>query len=141
MMTRESCAAALNGKRFHEIFELTENFLADMQESGLFLCFCPDKMYFHILGAHQEIVPLSTGTADNGVVCVQLQGGEGKVSFTLVAGASDCRGQVISPSWKAIEDTAGYVLQTSIPSEQVWLREEGRVCLGLVFSKADLYQE
>ena len=138
-MTGKECATELQQKSFKEIFALTEDFLTEMQQSGLFLAFCSDKKFFHVLGAHTEIIEIAFDEAEDNSNIHVFRDAEGGINFKeekQMQAAED--GALIYLKWQVIGENAGFVLSTTIPYGQVALRGENNVCRGIVFSRADL---
>ncbi|WP_118974843.1 hypothetical protein [Taibaiella koreensis] len=137
-MDRKECAAALQDKTFHEIQELPELFLTEMQQSGLYFCFCPDRMYFYIMGAHNEVIAIGENAAENKNITIQVDA-DGGVHFRAADVHATTPGtRLIRLQWQSLDHSGGYVLQSAIEGIQVHLSGEGHHCIGLLFSRAAL---
>jgi hypothetical protein len=146
-MTKKECAAIVNDNSFHQIFELTEAFLQQMQESSLYLAFCPDKQNFHVIGSHNEIIPIDFNIVDQFDVRIIVE--QGKVTFhtgidTLHKATEKSRSGMIDNKslimidWNQIEHRrSGYILTASFGYEPVILKDDYAICSGIVFSKND----
>lgn len=147
-MTKKECAEVVNNKSFHQIFELPEAFIQEMQESGLYLAFCPDKQNFHLIGSHNEIIPVDFNIVDQFDVGIIIKQGEVKFytgADTLHKGSvkSDSGKTnadfLIKIDWNQVENKrSGYILTASFSYEPVILKDDQAICSGMVFSKNDL---
>jgi hypothetical protein len=145
-MTKKECAEFLNNKSFHQVFELPEAFLQQMQERGLYLAFCPDKQNFHVIGSHNEIIPVDFNIADQFDVKIIVRQGEVRFHTGLdtLHKNTEKSGTVnneplIKIDWNQIENKrSGYILTSSFDYEPVILKDDQAICLGIVFSKDDL---
>jgi hypothetical protein len=148
-MTKKECAEVVNHKSFHQVFELPEAFLQQMQENGLYLAFCPDKQNFHVIGSHNEIIPVDFNIVDQFDVSISINQGEvkfhtgidtlhkGTVKSEVIDYANNKA--LIKINWNQIENKrSGYMLTSSFGYEPVTLKDDQNICLGMVFSKDDL---
>ncbi len=140
-MTLNECAAAVQDKTFNDILELPELFLTEMQQSGLYLCFCPDKKYFHIMGAHNDIIEIQKDAVENYDIRIQVDA-DGSIYFhpsdkdQLQPGD-----RLIHLSWQSLDNSGGYVLQSDMDSVPVHLTGEGHYCIGMLLSGESLVSD
>jgi hypothetical protein len=150
-MTKKECAEMVNNKSFHQIFELPEAFIQEMQKSGLYLAFCPDKQNLHVIGSHNEIIVVDFNIVDQFDVSIFTKQGEVKFhtgTDTLHKGTvkSDPgktnNEPLIKVDWNQIENKrSGYILTASFAYEPVILKDDQAICSGMVFSKDDFMLE
>jgi hypothetical protein len=116
-----------------------------MQGHGLYLAFCPDKQNFHVIGSHNEIIPIDFNIIDQFDVKIIVKHDE--IRFytgldTLHKGAEKSgivpNGPLIKIDWNLIENKrSGYILTPSFDYEPVILKDNQAICSGIVFSRED----
>jgi hypothetical protein len=148
-MTKQECAAEINGKTFSQVNELTEKFLTDMIKAELFLCFCPDDKHFHVIGAGTDVIKIAwDNPANANIIAYFDQEVHGALLFrrdrefvddNFITLRDAPTGRLIAIKWgQTTPGRQGYTFTVSVDAIPVVIENDQNSCIGLVFTKDDL---
>lgn len=148
-MTKQECAAEINGKTFSQVNELTEKFLTDMIDAELFLCFCPDDKHFHVIGAQTDVIKIAWDTPANTDIIAYFDPEVNRallfrrdrefVEDDFITPRDAPPGRLIAIKWgQTTPGRQGYIFTVDGDAIPVVIENDHNSCIGLVFTKKDL---
>ncbi len=131
-MTTQAYANKIAGKSLQEVLALPELLVTEMQQDGVFLAFCTDKMYFHVMGARNQILQINIGEKKNFDICI-----DDDLTFRPCREDGENARAVIRLEWGIVTgQSAGYKLTTNWASVPlVFTGNDGHASQGILFDR------